>query len=279
MIESPLQKLYRRLFKPGPWRFFAAGRRALPDFLVIGAMRSGTTSLYDTLCRHARILPAIKKEIHFFDLEFGRGLPWYRAHFPTRARLDWKSALTGEASPYYLAHPLAPGRAAETVPHARLVAILRDPVERAYSHYWHSVRLGVETLDFEAALDAEPDRLAGEEDRLAAEPGYRSRAHQHLAYAGRSRYADQLARWLAHFPREQLLVLEQRRFQNDPAGQAARLFAFLGLDPQALPVSRPLNRAQYPRLDPAVRARLAASFRPHNDRLFELLGESFDWAA
>lgn len=279
MIESPLQALYRRLLKPPFWRLRDAQARALPDFLLIGAMRSGTTTLYDLVCGHPRVLPAIKKEIHFFDLYFGRGLPWYRAHFPRTSRLRTLDGRTGEASPYYLAHPRAPERAAAAVPDAKLLVVLRDPVERAYSHYWHAVRLGIEDLPFEEALAAEAGRLAGEVERMRADPAYYSRAHHHLGYLDRSQYVDQVAAWLDHFPRARLLVLSQRDLRTEPGRQLARVFDFLGLPPAAVGSGRHMNRATYPPLDPALRSRLADHFRPYNERLFSLLGERFDWAA
>ncbi len=277
MIESPLQAAYRRLLKPPPWRIWTAARRALPDFLIIGAMRGGTTTLHDLLARHPAVSPAIKKEVHFFDLYYLHGVRWYRSHFPDRTTLTRRDALTGEASPYYLSHPLAPRRARETVPEARLIAVLRNPVDRAYSHYWHSVRLGVEDLDFAAALEAEPNRLSGEADRLRREPGYASRAHQHQAYATRSRYADELSAWLAEFPADQLLVLGHEAFVQHPEGQFRRLCAFLDLpSAPALPTIR-RNRQDYPPMDPGLRRRLLESFKPHNERLFDLIGERHDW--
>jgi len=135
-------------------------RRGLPDFLVIGAQRSGTTTLFYDLCRHPQVAGSPVKEVHFFDHHFSRGVGWYRSFFPPtaaqeRARRRGGELLGGEATPNYLFHPAAPERAAETVPHVRLIAILRDPVDRAYSHYRKSVERRVERLSFEAALAAE----------------------------------------------------------------------------------------------------------------------------
>lgn len=277
MIESPLQALYRRLFKPSFWQIRTAARRALPDFLVIGAMRCGTTSLYDFLSRHPAVAPAIKKEVHFFDLDFDRGAAWYRAHFPYRSMLKESGLLTGEASPYYLTHPLAPERARELLPDVKLIAVLRNPVDRAYSHYWHSVRLNVEPLSFENALAAEPDRLEGEQERLRTVPGARSRSLQHHAYATRSLYGQELGRWLAQFPREQLLVLEQGEMNRDPEGQTVRLFAFLDLAPLPIEMRSRLNKAVYPPMNPAARQKLLSFFASPNRQLFDLIGETFDW--
>lgn len=241
-------------------------------------MRCGTTSLYDFLSRHPGVAPAIKKEVHFFDLEFDQGEAWYRAHFPFRSVLEESSLQTGEASPYYLSHPLAPERARELLPDVKLIAVLRNPVDRAYSHYWHSVRLNIEPLSFENALSAEPDRLEGELDRLKTVPGSRSRSFQHHAYATRSLYGQELSRWLSQFPRKQLLVLEQGELNRDPERQANRLFAFLNLDPHPLEMQPGLNKAAYPPMEPATRQKLLSHFAPPNRQLFDLIGERFDWA-
>ncbi len=272
MYQSRLRTLYRHLFKPGPIRRLTAARRALPDFLIIGAMRSGTTALHDTLARHPRVIPAIKKEIHFFDLEFHRGIGWYRAHFPYQTRM--RGHITGEASPYYLFHPLAPGRAAQTVPQARLIALLRNPVDRAYSHYWHGIRLGYETLSFKDAIEQEAERLAGEEERLRRGPSFPHQLHSYLA---RGLYAQQLERWLAHFPKESLLVLQTEALEHHPAPILHSLCRFLHIPPAPLTINRSLNRARYPEMRPQTRSRLVEFFRPHNQRLYQLLGETFDW--
>jgi hypothetical protein len=278
VLESLSRRIYRRLFKPAPWRRWTASARALPDFLVIGAMRAGTTTLHDLVCRHPRVVPAIGKEIHFFDLNHRKGERWYRAHFPPAEKLRRARWITGEASPYYLFHPAAPARAAELVPDAKIIAVLRHPVDRAYSHYWHTVGHRAEPLAFEEALDREPDRLAGEEERILSEAGYAGRAHQHQSYLARSIYAGQLARWFDRYPRDRVLVLEQRSFFGDPEAGANRLFEFLELDLHPVRAPRRFNEAVYPPMPQETRERLLAFFAPHNDRLFDLLGERFDWS-
>jgi hypothetical protein len=279
VLERYPRRIYRNLFKPPPWRRWTAGDRALPDFLVIGAMRAGTTSLHDLIGSHPQVAEAIRKEVHFFDLNFERGPDWYRAHFPRAEMLRRTGRITGETSPYYLFHPAAPARAAGLLPDARIIAVLRHPVDRAYSHYWHTVRHGVEPLVFEAALAREVDRLEKDEPRFIEAPRYSGLVHQHHSYRSRSIYADQLARWLDRYPRSQVLVLEQRRFFADPRAGSRRLFDFLGLDLEPHSALSPgrLNEADYPPLAPETRRDLLAFFAPHNARLFELLGESFDW--
>jgi hypothetical protein len=254
-----------------------------PAFVVIGGQRCGTTSLYDHLARHPDVLRAFRKEVHFFDVNWPRGKAWYLAHFPTRAwagalsRRRGRPVVTGEASPYYLFHPAAARRAARTVPSARLVALLRNPVDRALSHYHHELRLGHEKLTFLEAIDAEENRLDGERDRLLADDRARSFAHRNWSYLARGRYAEQLEEWWRWFPRERMLVLRSEDLFADPEGTVARVLEFLALPPMTLGGFGNVNEQRYSRMEPELRARLAAYFEPHNRRLYELLGRDLGW--
>jgi hypothetical protein len=256
-------------------RLATAGARRLPDFLIIGTHRGGTTSLYESLVRHPEVLPAFRKEVHFFDNNFHRGLRWYRAHFPlTRDR----GALTGEATPYYLVHPAVPARATAMLPRVRLIALVRNPVDRAYSHYWRSRHRGHETLTFEEAIEREPERLRAEPERLAREPRYKSLANLWHSYCARGLYAEQLECWLRHVPRQQLLVLQSEQLFSDPEGTIGQALTFLGLEPDPAVRLARRNVGDYEAaIDPRTRARLAEWFRPHNERLFSLLGTRYEW--
>ena len=272
VLKAPVRELragYRKLTGP---------LRGLPSALIIGAQRSGTTSLFNYLAQHPDVLPPLGKEIHYFDLHYGRGVRWYRGRFPFSARLRG-GALTIDASPYYLLHPLAPERAAQLLPDVKLVAVLRNPVDRALSHYQHEVRDGRESLSFAEALDREPERLAGEEERLRREPGYYSYNHHRYTYTRRGRYLEQLRRWVQHFPRSRLLVLQSERLFREPAAVSAALYDFLGLRPYRLEQYTTFYQGNYERAMPAeLRARLNACFEPYNRELYQWLGEEFDWA-
>jgi len=258
--------------------------RPLPDFLIIGGQRCGTTALHDHLARHPSVGAAHVKEVHYFDLNYDRGERWYRGHFPNDARRAVARRRTGvdvvcgEASPYYLYHPLVPERARALVPDARLIVLLRDPVARALSHYHHEVALGMEPLSFEDALDAESERLDGEERRIVQFPGYISVAHQHHSYVARGHYADQLERWFGSFPRDRMLMLVSEDFFADPAGVVGEILEFLALPPmpQAAPFRVP-NARSYEGMEPATRRLLIERFRESNARLTELLGRDPGW--
>jgi hypothetical protein len=260
------------------YRTRTAPLRTLPGALIIGAQRSGTTSLFNYLVRHPDVLAPLGKEIHYFDIHYSRGPGWYRGRFPLAYR-SRAGSLTLEASPYYLVHPLAPRRAARLLPRARLIALLRNPVDRALSHYQHAVAEGREALSFAEAISREPERLAGEEQRLRDEPGYCSHNHRHFSYLERGRYIEQLRRWAEQFPRSQLLVLQSELLFREPAAVMDTVHAFLGLRPHRLAEYEPFYQGSYRRaMPPELRAALVREFEPYNRDLYDWLGEEFDWA-
>ena len=247
--------------------------RPLPGFLILGAQKAGTTALYAYLRWHPGITGPAWKEVSYFDRHYRRGVHWYRGHFPLRPG----ERLVGEASPGYLFHPLAPERVWATVPDARLIVLLRDPVDRALSHYHHEVALGREPLTFEEAIEAEPERTRGEEERLVREPGYFSRAWWDYTYLARGRYADQLERWLAVFPREQLLVVASDELAVEPGETYGRVLEFLGAPGHALGSYPRVYEQSYAEMRPDTRRRLAEHFAEPNRRLYELLGRNLGW--
>lgn len=250
--------------------------RPLPSFLLIGAQRCGTTSLYRYLLEHPDVHPALVKEIQFFTFNYTKGESWYRSHFPVLPA----GGLTFDASPYYLYHPQAAGRASALVPDARLIALLRNPVERAFSHYQHNVQLGTEKLSFEEALEAEPARLAGEEELIARDPAYPATAHRRYSYVARGEYATQLERWLARYPKQQMQVVVSEEFFDNPGRVFARLLEYLGLLPLELTDYPAYTRSSGPAVTPIsahTRSRLEEHFAPGNRRLANLLGRALPW--
>jgi hypothetical protein len=245
-----------------------------PDFVVLGAQRAGSTSLYAYLTTHPQVVPAARKEVRYFSSLHDRSWAWYRRQFPAALAAG---AITGEATPYYLFHPHAPRRVAERLPRARLIVVLRNPVARAVSQWAHETARGTEWLPLAEAIAAEPGRLAGELERMLADEQYASTAHQHHSYVARGRYADQLAAWFAHFPRERLLVLRSEDLYADPAAVVRQVTDFLELEPAPLGDARPHNERAYPPPEPALRKHLEATFAPANRALEDLLGRPFGW--
>ena len=275
----------RAVLRNGVWAYGRATARwrPLPDFLVIGGQKCGTTALYAYLRWHPQITGPAWKEISYFDRHYGRGEAWYRGQFPSRPWLrltggrSRRLPLVGEASPSYVLHPHAPARVRELVPDVRLVVLLRDPVDRALSHYNHEVALGREPLSFEEALEREPERLDGELERLG-DTSYFSHAWWDHTYLARGRYAEQLERWLAVFPREQLLVLASERLRADPAPTYARVLEHLGAGPYDLPRYPSIFEREYAPMAAETRRRLEEVFASHNERLYALLGEDLGWS-
>lgn len=266
-----------------------ASRRSLPDFLVIGAQRSGTSSLYKWLGEHPLVLPSLRKETEYFSLNYEKGEAWYRAHFPSLLRrrmlrqLRECEPLSFEATPYYLFHPFAPARAARLVPDAKLIVLLRNPVDRAYSHYHHMVRHGSETLSFEEAIKSEPERVAADIERLQIEPLHRSLAHHRFSYLARGRYAEQLERWLSEFPRDRFLVLSSEELYASPSSAYQQVLAFLGLPYKGPSGFRNHSytsgaSAKHGPMREDLRRSLLEEFEPENQRLYRLLQRDFGWA-
>ena len=262
-----------------------AGLRLLPSYLIIGAQRAGTTSLHRYLVQHPAVRTMLRtKGVHFFDTNYGRGIDWYASRFPTTLyswyvrRRHGIELLTGEASPYYVFHPQVPYRVARHLPDVKLILLLRDPVQRAYSHYQHEVSRGFETLGFEEAIRAEPERLAGEHERLLAEPFYNSFHHQHHSYLARGHYDEQLATWRSLFPDRQLLVLSSERFFAEPDRAFRQVLDFLGL-PDFTPAAYEVHNAHdYRQMGETMRAMLVEHYREPNRRLYETLGEDLGWS-
>ena len=265
----------------GAYRSATASMRALPDFLIIGEAKCGTTSLYDDLVQHPCVREAAIKEVHFFDLRFHRGLDWYRAQFPFVSLLgtnpNGRRSQTGEASPYYMFHPHAPARIKATLPDVKLIAILRNPVERAYSHYQHEYRHKRETLTFEEAIARESERLDGELERMIENPCYNSRAHRRHAYVTRGIYVESLRRMMSLFSREQLLVVCSKEFFHNPQPVYRQITSFLELPEDINHRFAKRNTGSYAPIAPATRRHLQQYYEPHNKRLYALLGRDFQW--
>ena len=261
----------------------------LPDFLIIGTQRGGTTSLYHYLLDSPYIEPAMVKEVHFFDKKFGKGPLWYQAHFPTLVHkytqhlLHGSSCLAGEASAYYLFHPHVARRVKAVIPQTKIIILLRNPVNRAYSQYWLEVELDREPLSFEEALEREEERINREAEKVLADENYVSLNHSRYSYKARGRYVEQLPAWLSFFPQEQILILKSEDLYTNTEAVVGTTLKFLGL-PGLAPhqKNRPFEVKNYvkqahPKINPATKERLAAYFAPYNERLYQELGRDFGW--
>jgi hypothetical protein len=262
------------------WRLATAPVRTLPDFLIIGAQKCGTTFLYQLLVQHPRVKPAFVKEIHYFDLNFRKGEKWYRSHFPLQMR-NVRTYITGEASPYYLFHPHVPKRASAVVPNAKLIILLRNPVDRAYSHYQHQVKRvsgkARETLTFEEAIEAEERILPAEVSKMLQDEYYVSSSHRTRSYLSRGKYVDQLLAWSTYFPRRRMLVLKSEDLFDDTTNALERVLDFLAIPHWAPETYSIPNKREYTGLGPLVRQQLDEYYKLPNQRLYEYLGADLGW--
>jgi hypothetical protein len=277
IVPHPLRKSVNKAVRK--WRFrmryATADFRSLPHFMIIGAMKSGTTSLFSCLVQHPQILKCFRKEVHFFDNYFNRGTKWYRAHFPLAGKVG-AGRITGEATPLYIFNPLVPERISRLLPNVKLIAILRNPVERAISHYFMEVRAKRERLPVMEAFRGEENRL----EEVMRNCDFTNSAYIHASYKKRGIYDEQLARYLQFFPRRQLLVLKSEAFFSEPRDVVRRIFKFLEVD-ESFEITdiQPRNVGSgKTRADAEVYDYLSDFFRPHNQALYELLGEDFDWS-
>jgi hypothetical protein len=265
------------------YRAITSPFRALPDFIIIGAQRCGTTSLYSYLTQHPCITAAYKKEIHFFDFNFQRGRCWYRAHFPSLlskyyyTKIRKQKFITGEASPYYIFYPHAPKRILSALPQIKLIILLRNPVDRAYSHYNHEIKLGVETLSFAEAIRKEKERLNGEKKKVLKDESCYSFNLQHYSYLSRGIYIDQLKIWFNFFTKEQILILKSEDFYNDTQGILKQIFKFLNLPSWEIKNIKKHNHINYRKINFSDREYLLKYFKPHNKKLYDFLGMDFAW--
>jgi len=282
-LPPALRPVMRLIEQPGPivsrpWRLATARWRALPDFLVLGVHKGGSSSFYYYLVQHPQVRAAMKKEIYFFGRRYDKGARWYRSRFPLRSSLR-PDRITGEATPTYIAWPHAPRLIHETVPDAKLMVVLRNPTQRAISHYFYSVQWRQETLPILDALRAEEERLAPHLARSAGDQRYFHPNLGWFSYQHRGHYAEQIERFYEQFGRDRLLIVDNRELAEDTVATMRRAYAFLGIDPDFTPPDLERLAVGHNRraVDDAVVAHLDAHFRPHNARLAALIGRDLGW--
>ena len=262
---------------------FVGPLHVLPDFLIIGAARSGTTSLYQYLVQHPNIESCVVKQLHFFDQYFQRGTNWYRMNFPSSwkkfcaAKIKKNKFITGEATPYYLQNPNAPKRVFELIPDVKLIALLRNPIDRAYSHFKRRKKNLSEKLSFEEAAEQEEIRIKDEIKKMEEDAGYFSYTYHRLSYIHAGLYAEHLERWLKVFPRKQLLIVQTEEFQKNTPEVYNRILKFLEMPPFRLKAYKQFQKSESSSMNLQTRKRLIDYCKPYNEKLFSLIGARFDW--
>jgi hypothetical protein len=261
------------------------GGRMTPDFIIIGAQKSGTTSLCFYLSRHGSYLEPLLKNIAFFDKNFTRGLAWYLRYYPSARQRDRRAAqtgaavLTGEAGTHYLLDPWAAERMHCTLPDIKLIVMLRDPVDRAISHYYHNLTVaGRETAsDPLTAFQLERDRIGAHQERMRRDPHYCHMDFHHFSYLERGHYAEQLSPWFELFPRENIGIFRSEALFADTDGTFRAVCRFLGIPEKTLPAYPVANKGKGKR-DAGKAIEFATEyFRTRNEDLWKLLGQRWDW--
>lgn len=253
--------------------------RKMPDFIIVGAQKAGTSSLFKYCRQHPQINMCWLKEVHYFDKNFHQGVDWYRSNFP----VSWGSpedSVVGEATPYYLIHPQTPKRIHDLLPMAKLIVLLRDPVERAISHYYYEIKNGREHLPIDVALMTEEERLKDEWEKMLKDGSYLSPDHQNFSYKQRGIYIDQLENYFKYFSQDQVLIIDSQELFSTPSKALCDVFDFLGVevDTSSIKDWTPKNVNHLMKdVSPEIYSYLTNYFAPHNERLFERLGRSFDW--
>lgn len=253
-------------------------RRSMPHFILIGAQKSGTSSMFAYLKQHPQIVRPIFKEPYFFDRNYRRGLDWYGCNFPARGTIerlnDSRGAahLTFEATATYVFDPHVPARIARDIETKKFILLLRNPVDRAISAYWHACRMGRETRSLGEALKMDLDRYheelkRGKPTSPPLQPTYLQRGIYHLS----------VQRWRSVFSQDDLLVMQSEAMFADPQDTMSRVFAFLGIARRNDMDYAPQNVGGYDETDPETRAFLTEFYRPHNETLSQLCGTPFTW--
>ncbi|RDJ32173.1 MAG: sulfotransferase [Crenarchaeota archaeon] len=276
-----LHRIYQRLYYEfGKRHFFALTGflRVLPDFLIIGAMRSGTTSLYYDICEHPCIIPAAYDEIGYFDTNYHLGLNWYRSMFPTKFKKNSTIKhhgyfLTGEDTPFYFWRRDAAKRIHDLLPNIKLIVILRNPIDRAYSEHNNAVRVGTVKKSFEEVIDTELKIY--QENKVDFEFNLEQAAGESILAKGI--YADQLSIWLEKFKHEQIFVIKNEDLTDDSNTVLNETYHFLGLPEYNLTDHHKMKKGKYEKMNEKTREKLFDFFKPHNLRLENLLNRKFEW--
>ena len=272
-VKNFLSSAYHRFAKRGI-SGITASSRVLPNFIIIGTVRSGSTSLYYNICEHPSILSADYDEIGFFDSNYQLGINWYRSMFPTQkkmAELKEKTgfAITGEDTPFYFWKKEAAKRILEDLPDVKIIAIFRNPIDRAYSNYNLGVRANTENLTFEDAID--------EEMKFLSKHSFRETIDRRRSYLTKGIYDEQIRPWFEVFTKEQVHILSTDNMEKDPKNVLQKIFRFLEIPDYDIQNPQRKKKAEYEKMSPEIRKKLLEFYRPHNEKFFHTIGKKFEW--
>ena len=272
-LRRYVSKSYNRYVKRGI-SGITASSRVLPDFIIVGTVRSGSTSLYYNICEHPSVLSAAYDEIGFFDSNYHLGINWYRSMFPTIKEMENVErktgfAITGEDTPFYLWKEEAAKRIFEMNGDTKIIGIFRNPVDRAYSNYNLAVRSKIEKLTFEEAID--------EEIGFLKKHSFRESVDNKRSYLAKGIYENQIKIWFELFPREQIHLLSTEDMQKNPEETLQKAFRFLEIPDYIIKNPQKQKAAEYKKMNNETREKLVDFYKQHNERFFKTIKKKFDW--
>ena len=285
-LENPQFNPYRFSFEK-LYRKMTSRLRSLPDFIIIGVGRAGTTALYSYLIQHPSIVAASTDnnesvaDLHFFEYMISNNIQWYKSHFPilfSKSKNQKNSFITGEYTSTYIYHPDVPKRIFNLLPKIKLIVILRNPIDKAYSTYQQQFRFGEYTTSFEDTVNAEFRRINLNKDFPELNSNnydFENFVAQNIIRHGI--YADYLETWLKIFDRKQILILNSEDLKNSTKETLHRVFHFLIVSNYDIANTSQVNVGKYPPINKITRKKLIEFFKPHNQRLNKLLDTEFDW--
>ena len=278
--SSKLGSIYHKFAKRNI-NYLTSSSRVFPNFIIIGAVRCGTTSLYQNICEHPNVISAKQDEIGFFDSNFHLGLDWYKSFFPKNDELQKVKekegfGITGEDTPFYLWNELACDRILKTIPDCKLIVILRNPVNRAYSNYQLSVRNGKENLSFAEVINIEKNQLVRDgiylDNKINLEKFKHPRSNLVKGW-----YYEQLKIWIEKFPQDQILIISTEELENKPQETMNIVFNFLKLPEYKMKQFQKLKFVKYENMNQETKQNLLKYFKPKNEKLFTLINKKFEW--
>ena len=275
-MKHIITPFYHRFFKRG-FAGWTSSSRVLPNFIIIGTVRSGTTSLYYNICEHPSVLPAAYDEIGFFDSNYHLGIQWYRSMFPKKLDMNkikakTKYSITGEDTPFYIWNVLSAERILKILPNIKIIVQLRNPVNRAYSNYHISKKYGDEKLTFEKAIEKELEILEKKSFNMEIEDYTNPRS-----YIAKGLYYKQLVKWFKLFPSENILAVSTENMILNPESHMNEILNFLKIPQYTIKNPQQRKLEKYPEIENNMKLKLTEFFEPHNKELYQLIGKKFNW--
>jgi hypothetical protein len=279
LIKKIYQKIFYGLIKRHHY-YLSSPFRVLPECFVIGVVRSGTTSLYHYLGQHPCIGPSAYDEIGYFDENYHLGINWYKSLFPTKFTRDkiikkHGKFLTYDVTPFYIYNPLVTRRIFESFPQAKIISNLRNPIDRAYSNYIIMLQDGDTTKTFEEIVKMEMDEIDKSKSKLNDESYIVDIFYENLL--ARGFYANQLEVWFEKFQKNQLLMISTEDLAQKTDQVLTKVFEFLDLPYFKIRDFTKQNKREYPLMKDETRKLLIEFYKPHNEKLYSLINQHFDW--